>query len=60
MLFQRWVTDRLRRHLAGRLDVIDESTEYLGVGRKVAMAPDVVFRLRGRDVDISARCTSGT
>ena len=43
-LFQRFVTERLRRELRGRLDVIDEPTVHLGIGRQVAMQPDLVFR----------------
>lgn len=43
-LFQRFVTERLRRELRGRLDVLDEPVEHLGAGREVAMRPDLVFR----------------
>jgi 5-methylcytosine-specific restriction enzyme subunit McrC len=43
-LFQRFVTERLRRALRGRLDVIDEPVVHLGQGRRVAMQPDLVFR----------------
>lgn len=46
-LFQRFVTERLRRELRGRLDVIDEPTVHLGLGRQVAMQPDLVFREPG-------------
>jgi 5-methylcytosine-specific restriction enzyme subunit McrC len=46
-LFQRFVTERLRRELRGRLDVIDEPTVHLGMGRQVAMQPDLVFREPG-------------
>jgi len=49
-LFQRFVTERLRRELRGRLDVIDEPTVHLGLGRQVAMQPDLVFREPGRAV----------
>ncbi|BDZ43172.1 McrBC 5-methylcytosine restriction system component [Paraoerskovia sediminicola] len=43
-LFQRFVTERLRRALRGRLDVIDVPTVHLGLGRRVAMQPDLVFQ----------------
>lgn len=46
-LFQRFMTDRLRRALRGSLDVIDEPTVHLGVGHRVPMKPDLV--LRGAD-----------
>lgn len=46
-LFQRFVTERLRRELRGRLDVIDEPTVHLGEGRQVSMQPDLVFRQPG-------------
>lgn len=49
-LFQRFVTERLRRELRGRLDVIDEPTVHLGIGRQVAMQPDLVFREPGGTV----------
>lgn len=43
-LFQRFVTERLRRELRGRLNVIDEPIVHLGLGRQVTMQPDLVFR----------------
>lgn len=46
-LFQRFVTERLRRELRGRLDVVDEPTVHLGIGQRVAMQPDLVFREPG-------------
>lgn len=46
-LFQRFVTERLRRALRGRLEVIDEPTVYLAQGRQVSMQPDLVFREPG-------------
>nr|WP_157983931.1 hypothetical protein [Nesterenkonia muleiensis] len=46
-LFQRFVTERLRRALRSRLEVIDEPTVHLGVGRQVSMQPDLVFREPG-------------
>lgn len=46
-LFQRFVTECLRRELRGSLDVIDEPTVHLGLGQQVAMQPDLVFRQPG-------------
>lgn len=46
-LFQRFVTERLRHALRGRLDVIDEPTVHLGEGRRVSMQPDLEFRHPG-------------
>jgi 5-methylcytosine-specific restriction enzyme subunit McrC len=47
-LFERFVTERLRRALRGRLEVRPQSTVHLGVGHRVPMSPDLVFRRRGR------------
>ena len=41
VVFQDWVTDRLRRHLRGRLRVVAEPTEYLAAGRRIPMYPDL-------------------
>lgn len=49
-LFERFVTERLRRALRGRLDVLAEPSEHLGERRQVAMKPDLVFRRRGTNV----------
>ncbi|MGD9794708.1 MAG: McrC family protein [Acidimicrobiia bacterium] len=46
-LFQRYVTDRLRRALRGRMQVDAEPTVHLGLRRQVAMAPDLVFTRSG-------------
>jgi 5-methylcytosine-specific restriction enzyme subunit McrC len=43
-LFQRFVTERLRRALRGRITVIDEPTIHLDSGHQVSMQPDLVFR----------------
>ncbi len=43
-LFQRFVGERLRRELRGRLDVLDEPTVHLGTSSQVSMRPDLVFR----------------
>ena len=42
-LFQAFITHRLRGALGRRLEVEAEPTVYLGVSRRVAMAPDLVF-----------------
>lgn len=49
-LFERFVTDQLKRLLAGRLDVKDQVLTDLDVGGKVNMYPDLVFYRRGRPV----------
>lgn len=47
-LFQRFVTERLRRALRGRLEVRSEPTVHLGERQRVLMKPDLEFRRRGR------------
>ena len=42
-LFQRFVTERLRRALEGRLAVVAEPAAHLGEGRRVRMEPDLRF-----------------
>lgn len=42
-LFQRYVTDRLRRALRGRLTVVSEPIVHLGEGHQVPMRPDLRF-----------------
>jgi 5-methylcytosine-specific restriction enzyme subunit McrC len=49
-LFERFVTERLRRALLGRLEVRAEPPVHLGVGRQVLMYPDLEFRRRGQTV----------
>ncbi len=41
VVFQDWVTDRLGRHLRGRLRVVAERTEHLAAQRKIPMYPDL-------------------
>jgi 5-methylcytosine-specific restriction enzyme subunit McrC len=43
-LFQRFVGDRLARHLHGHLEVSEEPVHHLGINHRVAMQPDLVFR----------------
>lgn len=46
-LFQRFVADRLRRALRGRLDVGEEPRIPLAVNGRLTMRPDLVFARRG-------------
>ena len=46
-LFERFVTERLRRALVGRLEVRDQTMAHLGEGKRVLMRPDLEFRRRG-------------
>ena len=48
-LFERFVTERLRRALRGRLDVRDQYGSHLDKGRNVAIRPDLLFRSAGSD-----------
>jgi 5-methylcytosine-specific restriction enzyme subunit McrC len=43
-LFERFVTDRLRRLLRGRLEVVDRFSTHLDVARRLPIRPDLVFR----------------
>ena len=52
-LFQRWVTDRLRATLRGRLVVKPEPTVHLGQGRRIAMNPDLTFLDGGSTVYVA-------
>ena len=46
-LFERFITERLRRALQGRLAVEYQTLTHLGEGRRVRMWPDLVFRRPG-------------
>ena len=46
-LFERFVTERLRRALRGRLEVKDQHHDKLDEDRTVAIRPDLVFREAG-------------
>lgn len=48
-LFQRFITERLRRSLCGTLDLIAEPRVHLGIGGRVLMKPDLVFRRPGAE-----------
>lgn len=60
-LFERFVTERLRRALQGRLEVRAEPPVHLAEGRKVRMNPDLEFRRRGATAyvgDVKYKLTS--
>lgn len=46
-LFERFVTERLRRALRGRLDVKDQHEDQLDQNGTVAIEPDLLFRAGG-------------
>ena len=46
-LFERFVTERLRRALRGRLAVKDQQTSHLDAERRVAIRPDLTFGSSG-------------
>ncbi len=46
-LFERFVTERLRRELRGRLEVKGQHQDRLDEGRTVTIKPDLVFRTAG-------------
>lgn len=48
-LFERFVTERLRRALRWRLGVKDQHRSYLDKERDVAIQPDLLFRSAGSD-----------
>ncbi len=52
-LFEDFVTQRLRRELRGRLEVLSQFGTHLAEGRQVPIRPDLVFRKRGREVLVS-------
>ena len=49
-LFEDFVTQRLRRELRGRLEVLSQFGTHLAERRQVPIRPDLVFRKRGREV----------
>ncbi|MGH9290900.1 MAG: McrC family protein [Acidimicrobiales bacterium] len=53
LLFERFVEARLRRPLAGTLDVTGQETRYLDAAGRVAIRPDVDFRSAGRVVYVA-------
>lgn len=62
-IYQRFIAHRLRRLLAGRLDLIEEPPVPLGERRRVPMYPDLVFQRNGEPVyvgDAKYKLTAGT
>ncbi len=62
-LFERFVTERLRRALRGRVDVKDQHRDRLDEERTVAIKPDLVFRKAGAPrfvADIKYKLTGET
>jgi 5-methylcytosine-specific restriction enzyme subunit McrC len=53
VLFERFVTEQLRRALMGRLEVRDQTRAHLGEGNRVLMRPDLEFRKHGRPVYVA-------
>lgn len=49
-LFEDFVTQRLRRALRGRLEVVSQWRTYLATRNQVLVRPDLVFRKQGREV----------
>ena len=49
-LFEDFVTQRLRRELRGRLEVLSQFGTHLAERRQVPIRPDLVFRKQGREV----------
>jgi 5-methylcytosine-specific restriction enzyme subunit McrC len=52
-LFERFVTDRVRRHLKGRLEVLDQQPSRLDIARRVPIRPDLLFRRDGSVVYVA-------
>jgi 5-methylcytosine-specific restriction enzyme subunit McrC len=52
-VFQRFITDRLRRAMARNTRVSSEPHYWLGVGSVVDMYPDLVFERNGRPVYVA-------
>lgn len=51
-LFERFITERLRRALQGRLAVDSQKGTHLDEGRRVWMRPDLVFRRPGSGANV--------
>lgn len=51
-LFERWVTDELRRRLEPAVRVVDQDPTHLAEGRRVAIQPDLVFREGTRTLSV--------
>ncbi len=53
-LFERFMTERLRRALSGRLAVEAQTWTHLDAGSRVGMRPDLVFRRPGSNAVVYA------
>ncbi len=61
LLFERFITERLRRALRGRVEVADQTSVPLAHQRSVMMRPDLEFRCNGATAfvgDIKYKLTS--
>ena len=52
-LFEDFVTQRLRRELRGRLEVLSQYRTHLAERRRVPIRPDLVFRRRGSEAYVA-------
>ena len=52
-LFEDFVTQRLRRELRGRLEVLSQFGTHLAERRQVSIRPDLVFRRQGMEVFVA-------
>ena len=53
VLFEKFVTERLRRELSGRLEVISQSRSDLDIAGSVKIKPDLLFRRDGKKVGVA-------
>lgn len=52
-LFEDFVTQRLRRALRGRLEVVSQLSAYLATRNQVPIRPDLLFRRQGHEVYVA-------
>lgn len=52
-LFEDFVTQRLRRALRGRLEVVSQLRTYLATRNQVPIRPDLLFRRKGHEVFVA-------
>ncbi|MDE0612812.1 MAG: hypothetical protein OXI32_00195 [bacterium] len=52
-LFEDFVTQRLRRALRGRLEVVSQLRTYLATRNQVPVRPDLLFRRKGHEVFVA-------
>jgi len=52
-LFENFVTQRLRRALRGRLEVVSQWSTYLATRNQVPIRPDLLFRKQGHEVFVA-------